>query len=75
MFKNLLFWDFPGSPVVKTRASSAGGMGLIPGGGTKIPHAAWHGQKKKNKTPFILTFFVGAALKPCCLPVVGFILS
>ena len=29
-------------------ASNAGGMGLIPGGGTKIPHAAWYGQLKKN---------------------------
>ena len=24
-------------------------MGLIPGGGTKIPHAAWRGKKKKKK--------------------------
>ena len=23
--------------------------GLIPGGGTKIPHVVWHGQKKKKK--------------------------
>ena len=28
-------------------ASNAGGMGSIPGGGTKIPHAACHSQKKK----------------------------
>ena len=28
-------------------ASTTGGMGSIPGGGTKIPHAAWCGQKKK----------------------------
>ena len=26
-------------------ASTAGGIGSIPGWGTKIPHAAWHGQK------------------------------
>ena len=26
----------------------AGDTGLIPGWGTKIPHAAWHGQKKSN---------------------------
>ena len=25
--------------------SNAGGMGSIPGWGTKIPHAAWHGKK------------------------------
>ena len=28
---------------------SAGGMGSIPGRGTKIPRASWHGQKKKKK--------------------------
>ena len=32
--------DFPGGPVVKTPPSGAGGVGLIPGGGAKIPHAA-----------------------------------
>ena len=30
------------------RASTAGGMGLIPGGGSKIPHAAGHGQNKQT---------------------------
>ena len=30
--------DFPGGPMVKTHA---GGTGLIPGWGTKIPHAVW----------------------------------
>ena len=34
-------WDFPGGPVVKTSPSSAGGVGLIPSQGTKIPHALW----------------------------------
>ena len=29
--------------------STAGGPGSISGGGTKIPHASWHGQKKKKK--------------------------
>ena len=33
--------DVPGSPVVKTSPSNAGGAGLIPGGGAKIPHASW----------------------------------
>ena len=32
--------DFPGSPVVKNPPSNAGDAGLIPGQGTKIPHAA-----------------------------------
>ena len=30
-------------------ASTAGGTGLIPGWGTKIPHAVWYGQKKKRE--------------------------
>ena len=29
-------------------ALTAEGPGSIPGRGTKIPQAAWHGQKKKN---------------------------
>ena len=32
--------DFPGCPVVKNPPSNAGDAGLIPGRGTKIPHAA-----------------------------------
>ena len=32
--------DFPVGPVVKNPSSNAGDMGLIPGQGTKIPHAA-----------------------------------
>ena len=31
--------DFPGGPVVKNLLSKAGEVGLIPGRGTKIPHA------------------------------------
>ena len=30
-------------------ASSAGGVGLIPGWGTKIPYAAQHQKKKKER--------------------------
>ena len=33
------------------RASTAGGMGSIPGWGTKIPQAPRHGQKTKQKNP------------------------
>ena len=32
--------DFPGGPVVENSPCSAGDTGLIPGQGTKIPHAA-----------------------------------
>ena len=38
-----------GSPVVKTLDFSAGGVDLIPGQGTKIPHAMWHAKKRENK--------------------------
>ena len=31
--------DFPGVPMVKNLPSNAGDVGLIPGRGTKIPHA------------------------------------
>ena len=34
-------------------ASIAGGTGLIPGRGTKIPQAVWWGQKKKKPQPTI----------------------
>ena len=33
---------------LKFQAPNAGGMGLIPGQGTKIPHAARHGKKIKS---------------------------
>ena len=43
--RKLNYRDFPGSPVVKI---NAGGMGLLPDQGTKIPHAAQRSQKKKK---------------------------
>ena len=45
---------FSGAPVFKKPPCNTGGLGLIPGGGTKIPQATQNGQKKdtyiKNKT-------------------------
>ena len=38
--------DFPSGPVGKMSPPSAGSVGLIPGQGTKIPHASW--PKKQN---------------------------
>ena len=38
-FQIIALGDFPGGPVVKNPPSSADGEGLIPGWGTKIPHA------------------------------------
>ena len=39
--ENASLWGFPGGPVVKASPSNAGGAGLIPGRGAKIPHALW----------------------------------
>ena len=33
---------------LRLHTSDTGDMGLIPGGGTRIPHATWHGQKQKR---------------------------
>ena len=41
ILKYWIFWDFPGVPVVETLPSSAGGVGWIPGRGSRIPHALW----------------------------------
>ena len=38
--KSMGSWDFPGDPVVQNPPSHAGGAGLIPARGTKIPHAS-----------------------------------
>ena len=40
ILRNQGFWpNFPGGPGVKNLPSNAGDVGLIPGRGTKIPHA------------------------------------
>ena len=39
--------NFPGSPVVKPLASTAGGTGSIPGRQSRIPNASRHRPKKK----------------------------
>ena len=41
--------DLPGGPVVKTLRFHCRGMCSIPGQGPKIPHATWHGQKKRER--------------------------
>ena len=43
------FGEFPGGSVVKAPGFTAGGVGSIPGWGTKIPYTAWHGKKKKSE--------------------------
>ena len=49
---NTLYREFPGSPVVRTHTSTAGGT--VPGGGTKIPQAVQHGQKEKKRKKLIV---------------------
>ena len=48
----------PGTSLVvqwlRLRVSNAGGVCLIPGWGTKIPHAAWHSQKQTNNSSHLL---------------------
>ena len=44
--------EFPGGPVVRTlhiHCRIAGDTGLIPGQGTKIPHAVQHSQNNNSK--------------------------
>ena len=41
--------DFPAVLWLRLQASTAGGVGSIPGQGTKIPHDTWLSQKKKKK--------------------------
>ena len=43
-------WDFPGSPVVRTSPSNAGGVSSIPGWGAKNPQAL--GPKHKIEAPW-----------------------
>ena len=49
------FLDFPGSPVVKTLHFQCKGCKFDLWLGTRIPHAAWHGQKtNKQRNPEFL---------------------
>ena len=51
MLKYLACGNFPGSLVVKTLPSSAGGGGSIPGQGAEIPHASEPKQQQQQKKP------------------------
>ena len=41
--------DILGGPVVQTVLPMPGHMGSIPGRGTRITYAKWHGKKKKKE--------------------------
>ena len=51
-FNSGFLWEFPGSPVVRTRRFHCLSLGSIPGWGAKILQAAQHDQikTKQNKT-------------------------
>ena len=44
------------------QASTAGNTSLIPGWGTKIPHAVQHSQKLEKKKKNIVTWITGLAM-------------
>ena len=45
--------DFPGSPVVKTSPSNAGGVGSIPHQRAKIPQTSWPKKRVNNRSNII----------------------
>ena len=49
MSKGIRSWEFPGGPEVRTRCFHCGGLGSIPGQGTRISQAARHSQKKTKQ--------------------------
>ena len=51
MYRKYIKQQFPGGPVVRTPCCHYGGCRFNFDQGTKIPQAAWHGQKNKNKNP------------------------
>ena len=68
-FKNSSFGTSLGVQWLRLHASTAGGVGLIPGRGTKIPHVAKHSQNKNNNN-----FKILPSLLVWCVPVVTTIL-
>ena len=51
-FPKSIGMGLPGSPVVKTSHSNAGGVGSLPGWGADIPHAP--PKKSKHRTEAIM---------------------
>ena len=57
---------------LRLHVSTAGGMGLISGGGTKIPHACGVARelKKKKKLNDLNRHFINADMKRCSVSLV-----
>ena len=51
------WWDFPGSPVIRTQYFHCGGPGSVPGWGIKIPQAMW---QKKEKPQILRSEMTGS---------------
>ena len=60
----MIYWDFPGGPVVKTHASNEGHTGSIPGWGTKISWWTKGKKKKKDNDKYNSLCYI---VSPCCL--------
>ena len=41
---------------LRLRAPNLGGLGSIPGQGSRIPHASRHGKTNKQKTPVVFLY-------------------
>ena len=52
MFKNV-FWDVPGDLMVKNPCFDAGGEGLVPSWGAKIPPASQQKPQKNNRSNIV----------------------
>ena len=63
--QNHLQRDFPGGPVVKTLCPLQGGVGSIPGQGTKIPQSRSVVKKKKKDHLQIRVHQKSLSLSPC----------
>ena len=55
---NTHYRNFSGGLVVKTLHFYTGGMGSIPGQGTKISHVMWHTKKEEKKIEHLLLSFL-----------------
>ena len=68
--KDLLAWDFPGGPVVKTLSSPCRGQGSVPGEGTRshMPQLKISCATTKTKHSQINTFFKKKKRTACLCP-------
>ena len=56
-FEDLHFGEFPNGPVIRTLPFHYRSMGSIPGWGTKISQAKWHGQNQETTMTSLLFYW------------------